>query len=136
MRALIFVPIGVGVLLIGAPYTIWFFWPGRGYLPDETSARINPRIVNRGLVRQAHVVLLTFGCLLLFVGLSPGSGLSEPSIFRACGFGLAAFSCVCGCQFLFNHPKWIVPPRYRDEPGFALDAWTSVRKRVRRRESV
>ena len=132
MRAIICLPLGFLLLVFTIPYSIYVFWPGRGVMPDETTGRMNPRIVNRAFARQTHIVLTLSACALLGVGFAPGSGYAEPWLYKLFGIGLAISGVLCGSQFALNRPKWVVPNRYRTEPGFVVDAWARASSRFRR----
>lgn len=113
---------GIGLVVFGVPYSIFAFWPGRGPMPTQYSVRPNPRIVNRGLVRQTHLLFGLGGAAMLAIGV--------PRLIEIFVPLLVFFAVLCPAQFLWNRPKWVVPARYRAEPGFVIDCWRSARARL------
>ena len=118
--------------LIGTPLAVWHmkwvYWPNRrNYMVREDQIFTTPRVVNRAFIRATPCVWALCVAALLFLGVARISP-TGPVTGAVLAFFLALLVLLL-VQMLFNRPKRIVHPRYRDDPGLVEDLRTMWRHR-------
>lgn len=118
-----FFKVGGVLFLVAIAINTAVHWKGTVTYGDATLERYNPYgpQFGRALTRALPALSLSFGAFLLSALLGEFAGAGLPVGLKALNAVLLLIGGVAllltVCVALFNQPKFIVAPRFREEPG-------------------